>query len=119
MTEINTLINKKRKEVIIYDITYIDSKKETIKVKDHINKTGENPLRGKQQKLQIDFIDITNIYSDKKEGVVTTSLGSTKGKKEFKKTKNPSTEMSNIAVLCKALEFKKIEGILINCFDLF
>ena len=74
---------------------------------------------GKQQKLGIDFIDISSIYSAQKEGVVTTSLGKTKINKEFKKTKNPSTEMSNIAVLCQALKFKKIEGILINCFDLF
>ena len=112
----NKLINIKSKKIIIYDITCCNSKKKTIRVNDHINKTGKNPIIGNQKKLKIDFIDITKIYEKSKDGVTTTSLG----KKRFKKTKTnyPSTEMCNIAILCKALNFNKIEAKLINIFNL-
>ena len=34
-----------------------------IQIKDHINNTGTNILIGKQKTLNIDFIDLTNLYS--------------------------------------------------------
>ena len=85
-----------------------------INVSDHINKTGQNPLIKKQNKLKIEFIDTTKIYTkQKKEGVVTTSLGQRFNKKK-KNEKYPSTYISNVAIICKAIGFKKITGKLIN-----
>ena len=115
---INKLTNNKQ-QVKIYDTTHINTRKQIINVNDHINKTGENPLRGKQKKLKIDFIDITKIYKQTKNGITTTCIGRNKTKEEQIKTKNASTELCNIAILCHALGFKKIEAKLINCFDLF
>ena len=116
-TIINKLVNiKQRKKVVIYDITFLEKKKthKQIQISNHINKTGENPLRAKQQKLKIDFIDITTIYKHKqKEKTITTSLGK-RYKTNKKKVKTPSTYMSNIATICKALKFSEIEGRLIN-----
>jgi len=115
---INKLINTKNKKIIIYDVTYCDSKKKIIKINDHINKTGKNPIIGNQKKLKIDFIDITKIYKKSGEGVTTTSLGK-KGFKQIKtKTNYPSTEVCNVAILCKALNFNNIEARLINTFNL-
>ena len=116
---LNTLINSKKDKVTIYDTVYTNTKKQIINVNDHINKTGENPLRGKQKKLKIDFIDITKIYKQTKKGITTTCIGRNKKKEEFIKTQNTSTELCNIAILCYALGFKKIEAKLINCLDLF
>ena len=113
-TLINKLINNKNKRIKIYDITNVDKKIKKINIENHINKTGENPLIGNQKKLKIDFLDITSIYSYKnKKGETTTSLGKKQITKENKE-KNPSTELSNIAIVCKALKFEKIEGFLIN-----
>ena len=115
---INKLTNNKQ-QVRVYDITYINTRKQIINVNDHINKTGENPLRGKQKKLKVDFIDITKIYQQTKKGIITTCVGKNKTKEEFIKTQNASTELCEITILCCALGFKKIEAKLINCFDLF
>ena len=112
---INTLINTK-KEITIYDTTYIKTKKKLINVKDHINKTGENPLVGKQKQLHLDFIDITKIYKETKDAVTTTSVGQRTSDKKRKTTKNSSTDLSNIAILCYALGHKNIEAKLINLF---
>ena len=112
-----TTINKLKKEnknqtITIYDITTTNENIKTYKVVDHINKTGENPLRGKQHKNKKQFIDITKLYQHKK-GITTTSLGK-KYNKEKNKHKHPSTDISNIAIHLKALGFYKIKGILIN-----
>ena len=80
---INNLINIKNKKITIYDVTYTMASKKEIKVKDHINKTGKNPIIANQKKLKVDFIDITKIYKSKKGGVVTTSVG----RKAFKQNK--------------------------------
>ena len=56
-------------ELNITDATY--SKKiaaaKMVQVKDHINKTGSNSLIGKQEFLDIDFIDMTGAYSFEKK----------------------------------------------------
>ena len=111
---INIFINNNNNNVIIYDITESPSKIKTISIKNHINKTGTNPLIKNQKKLKIDFLDITSIYSCKiKKGKTTTSLGK-KYNKHKNRTKTPSTDLANIAILCKALKFKKIKAKLIN-----
>ena len=75
-------INKKLKainfknEIHVYDKTTIKKTKETkkIKVNNHINKTGLNPLVncGKQN---IIFYDITNIYEQQKKGHIVECFG--------------------------------------------
>ena len=50
---INNLINTTPCAITIYDITYIKAKSQRINIKDHINKTGENPLIGKQKFFEI------------------------------------------------------------------
>ena len=81
-----------------------------------MNKTGENPLIGKQKKLKIDFIDITKIYKQTKGGIVTTSIGQKTTSKERKVIQNASTDLSNIAILCHAFGHQNIEAKLINLF---
>ena len=114
---INKMENiKKENKIIIYDITNTKKRKknEIINISDHINQTGENWLRGKQKKLNIDFVDITQLYNTKKEkGVITTSLGRYY-KKEKEEHSYPSTDMCNIAITLKGLGYKNIKGRLIN-----
>lgn len=112
---IHFLLKKNKKNTImIIDKTFCKNKKnKEYVVNNHVNKTGKNPIRGKQAISKNPFFDITSLYLKSSQGVTTTSLG----KKYFKmkdKEEYPSTYMSNIAILCKALGFKKIKGILIN-----
>ena len=111
---ISDLININKEKIKIYDITKANPKTKKISIKNHINKTGFNPLVGNQQTFKIDFLDITTIYFCKsKKGKTTTSLG----KKYFKnkdEEKTPSTYLANIAIICKALKFQQIEAFLIN-----
>lgn len=117
-TLIETILSlKKTKKIIIIDKTFCVKNKEIKKfyVNNHVNKTGENPLRGRQKIAEQPFFDITEIYKKKEKGVTTTGLGK-KYLKEKKKHKYPSTYLLNISILCKAVGFKKVEGILINVF---
>ena len=101
-------------QINIYDQTYNPKHKqdEIIEIKDHINKTGGNPLIGNQDKLHEQFFDISKLYSGYK-GITTTCLG-----KSFEKNKKdhkyPSTYMCQIAITAKALRDCKIKGFLIN-----
>ena len=106
---------KKNKTIIIYDITHIEKSappKRTLHVKDHINQTGENWLRGNQKKLKISFIDITKLYN-RKTGVVTVGLGANY-KNNKSRHKHPSTDLCNIAIIARAMGFYNITGRLIN-----
>ena len=113
LSKINFSKYNKKTTFVIYDITKTQKHKnqEHIIVKDHINKTGENPFRGKQNKIKKQFIDISKMYS--KEGVITTCLGKY-FKKQKEKNNYPSTTMCNIAIFLKGKGFTKIEGVLIN-----
>ena len=105
---------KPKDTIEIYDITYSPEhkNKEVFNVKDHINKTGTNPLRGKQNKTQQDFTDLSNVYNQK-QGVITNSLGSKY--EEKKNTHNfPSTTLSNISIFLKGCGHNNILGKLIN-----
>ena len=71
-----TIING---NITIYDHTN-NSKLEnyaTLDVSDHINKTGFNPLIGRQALLEIDFIDTTNhgVYAIESKGTSYYMLG--------------------------------------------
>tara|TARA_B100000579_G_scaffold115713_1_gene92772 strand:+ start:3517 stop:3957 length:441 start_codon:yes stop_codon:yes gene_type:complete len=105
---------KNKKLVVVFDITYSLQYKEGHKfyVKDHINKTGKNPLL-KQKPIK--FVDLTDLYISNKKSITTTSFG-----EKFNLSKNqslfPSTEMALISILCRKENPKvKIKGILVNC----
>ena len=89
---------------------YMCLSKSIIKVKDHINRTGENPLISHQKKLNIEFIDITKIYKIEKNAVNTDCCG----KKLNKKYTYPSHYLCNISILAKAMGIKKISAFLVN-----
>ena len=57
-------LSTKESTIHIYDLGF-NKKNRITPIKNHINKTGINPLRG-HQKSKIKFYDITNIY--KKQG---------------------------------------------------
>ena len=105
-------------KIIIIDKTFCFKTSESQKfyVNNHVNKSGENPLRGKQEIALSPFFDITSLYLQNKKGVVTTGLGK-KYLDEKNNHKYPSTHLVSIAILCKALGFNKIEGQLINVFE--
>ena len=68
--------NKNKKELYIYDIA-IQENKYINKIKpinNHINKTGENTLRNNKPKTIL-FYDITNIYTQQKNGKITECIG--------------------------------------------
>ena len=98
----------------IYDITSNPKHKtnETIKVLDHINKTGHNPLIGHQNELTKQFIDISNLYNTT-SGVITHCLG-----KHFNQHKEkheyPSTYLCHVSIIAQALGKNDINAFLIN-----
>ena len=110
---INILINKKKTtQIIIYDITKNKKPNQIFIVNNHINKTGKDPLRGLQKQLKIDFVDVSQIYKQHTKGITTTCFGDRNIKN--KKAQYPSTNLCIISVLCKALGYKTIKGVLIN-----
>ena len=107
------LKNKQRTDNIrIYDKTYNQELCENtiVAVNDHINKTGINPLIGKQKELNIDFVDMTHVYNKHKNGIITCCFG----KKLDKETDYPSHYMSLITITARAIGYKTINGFLVN-----
>jgi len=99
-------------EIMIYGLTRVSSKDigNVIPINDHVNCTGQNPLVGRQQKLAIDFIDMTTVYTQHENGVITHSCG----KRLNTNFKYPSHYFCHISILARALGIKKIKGFLIN-----
>jgi len=111
---IDFLNSVKDKSILIYDIT---QNKELdfeviISVNDHVNCTGNNPLVGRQQKLGIDFVDMTSAYEQKSDGIITYSCG----KKLNLQFEFPSHYLAHIIILARTLKFKSISAYLINNF---
>jgi len=104
--------SNKPKEVTIYDITNTDKQKHLSKlyVNDHVNRTGSNPLIGKQKYFDIDFIDIKKTYKTHPSGIITYCCG----KELNKKLPFPSHYLCHISIVCKVLKVESITGILIN-----
>ena len=101
-------------DIIIYDHT-INTELEnytTTNVVDHINKTGYNPIIGRQSLMPDNFIDITNLYKDS-QGEVTDCLGD-RFDEDHKNYIAPSHFICYIAMLLHGLGCKKIKGKLIN-----
>ena len=108
------LSSVKDKGISIYDITQNEKLEfeAIISVNDHVNCTGSNPLVGRQQKLGIDFVDMTSVYEQKKDGIITHSGG----KKLNLQFDFPSHYLAHIVILAQTLKFKSIGAFLINNF---
>ena len=107
------ILNKNKPEsltIIDATISYADKAGTILTVNDHINKTGINILRGKQQYLKIDFIDISNTYSKSQKGIITQCCG------QFLDTKRvyPSHYLCQVSILAKALKIDRIKAYLYN-----
>ena len=107
------LIGAKTGEINVYDTTRKQKKNQLkkIRVNNHINRTGKNPLIS-NKKNKIQFYDITNIYQKTTKGITTTCLGE-RYKKEYKKFKNPSTIICHVVFILRSKGYKKIKGWLI------
>ncbi|MDB3868693.1 hypothetical protein N9263_01370 [Candidatus Marinimicrobia bacterium] len=96
----------------IYDITENIklNHEESIFIKDQVNCTGSNPLVGRQEKMGIDFIDMSNVFVPAPRGVVTHSCGAQLSLEfEF-----PSHYFAHIVIIARAFNFERIAGRLIN-----
>ena len=98
--------------ITIYDRTKNSNypENEIFHVNDHINCSGLNQLIGRQKALGIDFVDMTNIYEKKDNGIIAESWGENFSANHL----YPSTYLAHISILARALGFKKITGKLIN-----
>ena len=98
---------KKDTPIKIYDLGFLEKEsKKIIEVKDHLNKTGMNPIIGSDK---IDFKDISCLYKSK-AGIVTTCCG----KDLNLNHKNPSHFLCFFSVLVFYLGFTNISGFIIN-----
>jgi hypothetical protein len=101
-----------KEEISIYDITQnrdLDDKT-YLSVNDHINCTGSNPLVGRQKKLGIDFVDMSTVYKQRDNGIITHSCGG----KLNNKFKYPSHYLAHFIILARTFKFKRISAYLIN-----
>ena len=110
----NNIINilKNRTIITVYDrtSTSLFNVGEILGVKDHINRTGNNPLIGNQKKLNIDFIDMNNTYKRKPPFVITDCCGE---KLNFNYS-YPSHYLCNISILAKAMGLQSVSAYLVN-----
>lgn len=98
---------KKDTPIKIYDLGFLEKEsKKIIEVKDHLNKTGINPIIGSDK---IDFKDISCLYKSK-TGIVTTCCGKSLNLNH----KNPSHFLCFFSVLVFYLGFTNISGFIIN-----
>ena len=105
-------ILKKTQPITVYDQTYTKLCREgkIIGVKDHINRTGTNPLIGYTKKLNIDFIDIQKIYKHNKKNITTDCCGNELNLQYS----YPSHYLCNIALIARAMKYKNITAYLVN-----
>jgi hypothetical protein len=98
--------------ICVYDKTFSKnhSHNKIIPVKDHINNTGINILTGHQQILNIDFIDLSNLYVNNNESVITVCCGEKLNIKEA----YPSHYLCHITTLARAMKIDTIVGYLYN-----
>ena len=103
-------LKKTKNSIIIYDMTLGYNTGTIFKISDHINRTGSNPLIGKQKELRIDFPDLSNLYIDK-AGVITDCLGDRFNHSSFK---YPSTWLCHISIIARAIGIEKVYGRLVS-----
>ncbi len=108
----------KHQPLKIYDATI--NQQETfgavIPVKDHVNRTGSNPIIGKQRQLGVDFTDLTGLYqlnTEKSAGVTAQCCGHRFLESDLD---YPCGFMSNITILARILGWTSVQGVLVNIF---
>ena len=108
----NLFQSKTISSICIYDKTFSKNLKscQIIPVCDHINNTGTNILIGHQKKLTIDFIDVSNLYQQKYNSIITVCCGKTLNVEE----RYPSHYMCHITTLARAMRINTIAGYLYN-----
>ena len=106
----STISNAER--IIIYDVTQNKKhlQEEIIKIKDHVNRTGSNPLVDRQEELGINFVDISMLYKYEKGAVITNCCGP----RLSRHYDYPSHYMCHISILARAMKIKEIKANLIN-----
>ena len=101
--------------IYIYDLSknYKTGKSiSIIPINNHINKTGVNPLRKKENK-KIKFYDITEIYQQNPKGKIAVCYGSRSPLQ--KQTKNISTGyLCYFSVIARIFYSKKVYGFVIE-----
>ena len=99
-------------KIEIYDLTQTKQCPNfyQVNVKDHINRTGHNPLINKQKIINKDFIDITKLYQHKNKSIITNCCG----KKLDLQYEYPSHYLCHVTILAKALDVTNIYAFLIN-----
>ena len=107
---VKIMTKSKDKEVTIYDYVIADNikSKQLISVRDHINKTGSNILLGQQKLLNIDFIDMSNVYTYDKASIIATCIG----ENNIQKADYPCMFLCNISTIARALSFTSIKAYL-------
>ena len=107
------LLLEKTKKLTIYDVTTNNTLPAgtIIGVRDHINRTNKNPLIGLQDKLGINFIDITRLYESNDEHSVIADCCGNKLNGQYA---YPTHFLCHISILAKALEIKNISAFLVN-----
>ena len=100
---------KKARNISIYDAGIVTQNfSKPVEIKDHINKTGINPIINNREIQEITFRDISKIYNTIK-GEVTTCCG-----KEINTTyPNPSHFLCVFSILTFYLDFKNIHGYIV------
>ncbi len=103
---------EKSEKVTIFDATYDPKLKseEIIPIRDHINKTGKNILIPLRKKLEGEFFDVSNLYKNNEDGIVTTCCGESLNTN----TPYPSHHLCHFAVLARAVNIKNIQAYLYN-----
>tara|TARA_B100000131_G_scaffold124607_1_gene121741 strand:- start:5031 stop:5447 length:417 start_codon:yes stop_codon:yes gene_type:complete len=100
-------IKNKNSFIEIYDLgVLLETEKKISSIKDHINKTGINPIIGSKK---IEFKDISKLYSSK-TGVVVECCGYN----QIDKNKNSSYFLCVFSILSFYLGFNKISGFIVN-----
>ena len=103
---------KEAQQLIIYDITKTNKcpVHTIINVKDHINRTGNNPLIGRQKEMNIDFTNISKLYKSENNSIKTDCCGKTLNHRY----PYPSHYLCHISILAKAIGIHKISAFLVN-----
>jgi hypothetical protein len=65
---------------------------------------------GRQQKLGIDFVDMTGVYDQKRDGIITHSCG----EKLNKEYKYPSHYLAQFVIFSRTFKFESLNAYLIN-----
>ena len=103
---------KEARQLTIYDITTTKKHPDQsiINVNDHINRTGNNPLIGRQKELGINFTNINKLYKSEQNSIKTDCCGKTLNPRY----PYPSHYICNISILAKVLGIPKISAFLVN-----